>query len=542
MAGIIDQIIKSRGLHGSNLEAFCNPSYEKFKHDPFLLPDMQKAVDRLVKAKKKGELVYIYGDYDIDGLTATTLLLDAFKSFGIKCEAFVPNRFVEGYGLAKSAIDDIKKRGADLIITVDCGSLSHAEIDHSNSLGLDVIVTDHHSVAETMPSAVAVVNPKRIDHEYPFIDLAGVGVAFKLVQAMQQKMAGLAEGHEKWLLDLVALGTVCDVVQLNGENRANVYWGLKVLEKTRRLGIRALANVSGVDGVFSARALGFALGPRLNAAGRLETAQHALDLLTSTDKKVAFEIANRLDALNQDRRAEQDRITVMALEQAGNFEKDPILVLSHPSWSHGVIGIVAAKVLEALNKPTFVLQEIGEQSKGSARSFGDFSAVEAIKHASDWLIKGGGHKLAAGVTLKTSNIDNFRVALNEFYVNNVTSDQKQFLAVQADAVVEDIKQINFELNSFIKSLEPFGHGNPEPVINLPGALIERRREIGKNSQHLKLSVSDKQGNQFDLIGFNLSSKFRSGEGSEANLWFKLLENNWGGNTKLEGQIVDIRQV
>ncbi len=247
MSSLIDKILASRGIPADKMTEFLHPDYNK-RHDPFLLPDMKKAVDRLELALKNDDNITIYGDYDIDGLTATAVLLDAFNSFGFKdVNAFIPNRFVEGYGLTVDAIEAIAKTGANLIITVDCGSLSHKEVARANELGVDVIVTDHHSVSDIHPEAVAVINPKRTDHRYPFIDLAGVGVAFKLVQALQTRLEGLEPGAEKWLLDLVALGTVCDVVTLVDENRTNVYWGLEVLKKTRRPGLRALMAVSRVD-------------------------------------------------------------------------------------------------------------------------------------------------------------------------------------------------------------------------------------------------------------------------------------------------------
>src|SRR5688572_23627765 len=299
MSDLFDDILKSRGLTGGKRDRFLSPSYDA-KHDPFLLPDMQKAVDRLVAARERQEPITIYGDYDIDGLTATTVLLDAFESFGFrKVDAFIPNRFVEGYGLTVDAVERIAASGASLIVTVDCGSLSEKEIIRANELGVDVIVTDHHNVAPVQPPAVAVVNPKRPDHSYPFIDLAGVGVAFKLVQALQTKLDGLPQSHEKWLLDLVALGTVCDVVTLVDENRANVFWGLKVLSQTKRPGLKALMAVAGVDPAkVNARSLGFALGPRMNAAGRLETAQYALDMLTAKDGMEALEKAQKLNEMN----------------------------------------------------------------------------------------------------------------------------------------------------------------------------------------------------------------------------------------------------
>jgi len=435
---IFTQLLIARGLTDpSERAAFLAPNYEQSKHDPFLLPDMAAAVERLKVAKEQGERVVIYGDYDIDGLTATAVLLEAFEAFGIKADAFIPNRFVEGYGLNSAAIRTLAEAKADLIVTVDCGSLSHEEIELARHLHVDVIVTDHHSVGETLPPAVAVINPKRTGHDYPFIDLAGVGVAFKLVQALQTELDGLPVGQEKWLLDLVAFGTVCDVVTLVGENRANVFWGLQVMQKTRRQGLKALMAVSGVTpATLNARALGFGLGPRLNAAGRIETARLGLDLLTTKNPHIAMQLAEKLDLLNRERRAEQDRIFAEALEQAEKFADDPVLVLSDPSWSHGIIGIVAAKILERLKKPTFILQEMGEESKGSARSYGDFSAVEGIRASDDHIIKGGGHKLAAGVTLRTEKIADFRTSLNEFYRLKKLENQLAHLDPAADVVVE----------------------------------------------------------------------------------------------------------
>lgn len=541
MMGVIEQLLASRGLTEPSLrQAFFSPNYEQSKHDPFLLPDMAKAVDRLIKAKQKGELVYIYGDYDIDGLTATTLLLEAFEAFGIKAEAFIPNRFTDGYGLSKAAMRLLAERKARLVVTVDCGSLSHAEIALANQLGMDVIVTDHHTVTDTMPPAVATINPKRTDHKYPFIDLAGVGVAFKLVQALQQKTDGLPLGQEKWLLDLVALGTVCDVVQLLGENRANVFWGLQVMAKTRRPGIKALAHVAGLDlNKVNARSLGFVLGPHLNAAGRIETAQLSLDLLVATDPLKAVEIAYKLRELNLARRADQQNIAKQAMEQAERFADDKVLVLSHPDWSHGIIGIVAAKVQESLYKPTFVLQELGEQSKGSARSFGDFSAVDAIRSADSLIIKGGGHKFAAGVTLKTTNIAAFRKALNDFYSSQNLQNQASYFEPKADVTVGDFGELTDEVVQVVRQLEPYGHGNSEPVFYLQRAVVSRRQHLGKDASHLKLDVTDATGKLWQFIGFGMAEKYKFNVGDEVCMWFRLIENEWRGVRRLEGQIIKI---
>lgn len=539
MSGVIQQLLTARGLNDANArKAFCNPDYIANKYNPFLLPDMANAVQRIVQSHQNNEFVYIYGDYDIDGLTATSILLDAFTSFGIRSEAYIPNRFTDGYGLNKDAIRQIAQRGAQLIVTVDCGSLSHTEVTLANELGIDVVITDHHTVGETMPPAIATVNPKRLDHDYPFKDLAGCGVAFKLVQALQTKLDGLPDGHEKWLLDLVAFGTVCDVVSLVDENRTNVYWGLQVMQKTRRPGLKAILQVAGVaQNNISARSLGFAIGPHLNAAGRLKTAQHSLDLLTESDPMKALEIAYLLHEMNIERRATQDKIFKAACQQAEQFIADPVLVLSNAEWSHGIIGIVAAKILEKYQKPAFVIEELGSEAKGSARSYGDFSAVEAINAAKKWVIKGGGHKLAAGVTLKTEHIPHFRMAVNDYYHSLKLQNQLRYFDATADAFVQDLSELNDELMAFLKTLEPFGHGNAEPVFCAQRVIVEDRRQLGKDGSHLKLRVVDAKGNRWGLIGFGKAQRYAYDVGDTIDVWFNIIENEWRGSVTLEGQLL-----
>jgi single-stranded-DNA-specific exonuclease len=537
------EILAARGLQDEAVRAaFLLPQYSQ-RHDPFLLPDMHRAVDRLVLARKKQEFVTIYGDYDIDGLTATTVLLDAFASFGFeKVNAFVPNRFVEGYGLTVAAIERIAEAGAQLVVTVDCGSLSHKEITRARELGVEVIVTDHHTVGETMPAAVATVNPKRSDHDYPFKDLAGVGVAFKLVQALQTKLEGLPIGQEKWLLDLVALGTVCDVVTLVDENRTNVYWGLEVLKKTRRPGLRGLMAVAGVDQAeVNARSLGFGLGPRMNAAGRLDTARLSLDLLTAIDSQVALAIAQQLDTMNKERRTEQDRIFQEAKLQAETMTDLPVLVVSDPGWSHGIIGIVAAKLLEKYKKPTFVLQEMGEVSKGSARSYGDFSAVEGIRASESHIMKGGGHKLAAGVTLATDKIGEFRESLNAFYQSLQLLEQERYLAPKADITQATFEYINEALIAALQLLEPYGNGNPEPIFCFEGLKVLDVRRMGSDGQHVKLRLADAAGQHMAFLAFNAPDHYFLEPGMQALVWCSLGFNDWRGNRSIEGRLFDVRR-
>jgi single-stranded-DNA-specific exonuclease len=502
---------------------------------------MQAAVDRLAIARDEQQHITIYGDYDIDGLTATTVLLDAFDSFGFtKVDAFIPNRFVEGYGLTIDAVEKIAATGAQLIVTVDCGSLSEKEIVRANELGVDVIVTDHHNVAPVQPPAIAVINPKRPDHAYPFIDLAGVGVAFKLVQALQTRLEGLPVGQEKWLLDLVALGTVCDVVTLVDENRANVYWGLKVLSQTRRAGLKALMAVAAVEPEkVNARSLGFGLGPRMNASGRLETAQHALDMLRAQDSMEALEKAQQLDALNQARRADQDKIFKAAIIQAEQYTNDPVLVVSHPDWNHGIIGIVAAKLLEKYKKPTYVLQEMGEESKGSARSYGDFSAADAIRASDDIIIKGGGHKLAAGVTLPTKNIDAFRQRVNEFYRSKNLFNQAALLLPKEDIVVTNFREVDEKLLKQLEQLEPCGNGNPEPVFKSTNMLVINLRRMGADAQHVKITLQDEHKAKMEFIAFNAPASFFVEPGEYVTIWYQPSVNEWQGRRSVEGRLLHL---
>ena len=580
MSKLFEEILKARGLTRENRDAFLNPDYDA-KHDPFLLPDMRAAVDRLVVAREKQEKITIYGDYDIDGLTASTVLIDAFENFGFKhVDIFIPNRFVEGYGLTVEAVERIAATGANLIVTVDCGSLSEKEIIRANELGVDVIVTDHHNVASVQPPAVAVINPKRLlqdypdaykdfvlvaedgrwrmeDSErsrpnsnsqipiaklYPFLDLAGVGVAFKLVQALQTRLKGLEDGQEKWLLDLVALGTVCDVVTLVDENRTNVYWGLKVMAKARRPGLKALMAVAGIEpSQVNARSLGFGLGPRMNAAGRLETAQYALDMLRAKDNTTALEKAQLLDDMNKARRAEQDKILKEAIVEAEQRINDPVLVVSGKGWNHGIIGIVAAKLLEKYKKPTYVLEEMGEESKGSARSYGDFSAADAIRASDDIITKGGGHKLAAGMTLPTKNIQAFRDRVNKFYADQKLFNQQALLLPKADAVA-NFEDVTEELIEKIAMLEPFGNGNTQPVLTSEKVLIIHLRRMGADAQHVKLEVQGVSGASLQLLAFNAPEHFFVEPGEYVTVWYQPDINEWNGRRTIEGRLLHLEVV
>jgi len=542
---LFEQILTARGLvTRAARQAFLQPDYMAVKHDPFLLPDMKKAVARLKQARQHGEKIVIYGDYDIDGLSATALLLDAFGKFGFEdVDAFIPNRFVEGYGMTMGAVDKVRDMGADLIVTVDTGSLCHTEIAYAASLGIDTVVTDHHNVAETPPPSVAAVNPKFPGHTYPFRDLCGAGVAFKLVQALQTELDGLPDGYEKWLLDLVALGTVCDIVTLADENRANVYWGLEVLKKQQRPGLKALMASAGIEPErVNARHLGFGLGPRMNAAGRLETAQHALDMLVARDGLAALEASEKLEELNVKRRIIQDAIFEEACVQAEQLADDRVLVVSSDGWNHGVIGIVASKLVEKYKKPVFIIGERGEEATGSARSFGDFSAADAVRAADDVIIKGGGHGAAAGVTLETEKIDDFRRRVNEFYDSLQLTNQERYLLPRADVEIDDFSEITEELIENLAKMEPFGNGNPEPVLTIARTSVLSMRRMGADGQHVKLALRDKNGKVLQMLAFNAPEEFFREPGDEVAVWFQPTINEWQGVRTVEGRLLHVSEV
>ncbi len=543
---IISQILTVRGYKTkAQIEAFLNPDYDEHLHDPFLLKDMDKAVARIITALDKNENIVIFGDYDIDGLTATTLLMDYLGKLGAKVSGYIPDRFEEGYGVNVDALKQLKKEGAELIITVDCGSKSIDALEWAHKNKLDVVVTDHHEVGEVLPPCVALVNHKRPDDKYPFKDLAGCGVAFKLVQALQLKLAKntrLTGGSEKWLLDLVAMGTVCDVVSLTGENRVLVKYGLQVLRKTPRLGIRALAAVGGVKiGELDTYHLGYVLGPRLNAAGRMEHAQKGLDLLNTKSKEQAIDLAQYLDSLNDERRAEQDKIFRAAVRQAEEHESEPVLVLAAEDWSHGVVGIVASKLMEKYKKPILLLQIMGDEAKGSARSYGDFNIVAALDYAKDILDKHGGHFFAAGCTLKSKNIISLREKLNKFYEMQELASQSDKFELTADAEVDALENLDDELHKQLQLLSPFGMENNSPLLLVQNITVASIRFVGDEGKHIKLNLTSAQGKSIDGIGFGLGGQHKTlSQNEKVKVWAELQENTYNGNRSLQLIIRKIR--
>lgn len=538
MSNLVEKILINRGYATeAEREAFLSPDYEGL-HDPLMLADMDKAAERILSGIESGEKMAIYGDYDIDGLSATALLIDGLSAMGADVKSYIPDRFEEGYGINTQALKTLKKQGVGLVITVDCGSVSFEPLEWASSAGLDVIVTDHHEPMAKLPSAFAIINPKRQDSHYPFADLAGVGVAFKLIQGLQTVALSketdvgkrLPAGQEKWLLDLVALGTVCDVVSLTDENRILVFYGLQVFRRTRRVGLAQLAHVSGLelDGI-DAHHFGFVLDPRLNAAGRLEHAQKALDLFIATNKNQALTLASYLDELNTERRRQQNEIYEMALLQAREQQNSPVLVLSHPEWSHGIVGIVAAKILERFHKPTIVMQEIDGRAKGSARSLGGFSMVEALRAADDLLDKYGGHHVAAGCQLSSDQISEFRDRLNAYYYEQGYGDLRE--NPKPDLELDDFSVLNESECLELEGLAPFGMGNPRPILYKRNAVLKQVKTVGDGGAHLKAEIGDGR-RKLDAIGFGMGHQL-DGLSQEVDVWFDIEMNHYMGRSNVQ---------
>ncbi len=523
------------------MQRFLKPDYDTHLHDPLSMTDMRACSERILLAAAREEKVVIYGDYDIDGITASAIMIEGLAFHGITATSYIPDRFEEGYGINLTALQTLKGQGVDLVISVDCGITSVEEAQWARENGLDLVITDHHAVPEQLPQAIAVVNPKRPDDTYPFKDLCGAGVAFKVVQALQQLTGVPAAGQEKWLLDLVALGTVCDIVTLVDENRVLVAYGLKVMRRTRRPGLRALAGVGGIDisGITSSH-LGFILGPRMNAAGRLDHAARSLELVMTTDAVRASAIAQELDILNEERRSTQAAVYREADRLAEEYAEDVVLLLAGSGWSHGIVGIVASKLVEKWHKPVLVAQVMGEVTKGSARSLGGFNMVEALRANASLLTKFGGHFFAAGFTLPTENIGALREGLQVYYALS-GADTAAAPELTADAQLEGIASADWDLLEQLELMEPFGAANPEPILALGGLVAQEVRKIGKEANHLKLSLQDADGRNVGAVGFGLCARYPDLKpGQKLTALGRLNKNEWQGRASLQLVISELR--
>lgn len=519
--------------------SFLRPELKSL-HDPFLLKDMDRAVNRLFEAVSKREKIAVYGDYDVDGTTSTALLFLFFREIGVDIECYIPDRKTEGYGLNADAVKRLALRGVKVMVTVDCGSSNYEETALANSLGMDVIISDHHEVPEKVPPAYALLNPKQKDCLFPFKGLAGVGVAFNLLMALRAHLreAGWFKAEPpnlKKYLDLVSIGTIADIVPLVDENRVLVSYGLRELENTARPGLAALKEVSGIKpGKLSSESVAYQLAPRINAAGRLKNAATAFRLLITEDSAEAATLAGILNKENVARQALEEEILNEAVSMLGDGTADRGIVLASAGWHPGVIGIVASRLVERYSKPVVMIALDGETGKGSARGIRSFDMLEGLRACSKHLDRFGGHKAAAGLSLSKDKLEAFR---NDFvrYANEAIGDDDLIPEITLDAEVS-LDEVDKRLVREIEGLAPFGSANREPVLCLTQAHIIRTEVVG--AKHLRFKVKQK-GCARSGIGFNLAG-LHPMEGQGYSLAFSPYLDDWQGSRDLKLRIKDVR--
>lgn len=536
---LLAAVFINRGVNDAGLvKSFLHPDLAKL-NDPFLLKDMDKAVDRVCGALSSGEKIVIYGDYDVDGITSTSVLYDFLLSRGAKVDYYIPDRMDDGYGLSTGALDKVRQMDAELILTVDCGITAVEEAEYIKSLGMQAVIIDHHECKETLPDACAVVNPCRPDCPYPFKELAGVGVALKLVQALCSRL-GAGDAWSKYL-DLAALGTVADVVPLVEENRVIVKDGLRAAEKSENPGMKALIEVSGLSGKpLTTYGAGFALAPRINAAGRIGSAMRAVRLFTVDDGQLAESIARELDAENRYRQETEAEILQQAVEYVETHidrDREKVIVVCGKGWHHGIIGIVASKITERYHRPTILISEENGMGKGSGRSIEGFNLFRALCFCEALLEKFGGHELAAGLSLRTENLEEFRRVINS-YADSVLSPVELLPCIRIDAFIgrDDITLDNI---AELEQMAPFGAGNPGPVFAVEGFRISDIRTVGEG-RHLKLRL-EADAIQFDAIGFNLGELMQRYSRDDClDVAFTLEANTWNNTCKPQLNLRDVR--
>ncbi|MBS4194796.1 single-stranded-DNA-specific exonuclease RecJ [Lederbergia citri] len=496
---LLASLLMNRGITNvDQARSFLFTESENF-HDPYLFEDMEKAVRRIRDAIESKEPILIFGDYDADGVTSTTVMMDILTKMNANVTYYIPNRFTEGYGPNENAFREASKQGIKLIITVDTGISALNEVKLANELGMDVIITDHHEPGNTLPEAFAIIHPKLPHTQYPFSDLAGVGVAFKLAHAINNDLP-------KELLDIVAIGTIADLVPLHGENRLLVKEGLKKLLYSSRLGIQALCKISGTKlSEINEETVGFAIGPRLNAAGRIDHAAPAVELLRTTDMEMAAQLAEEIDFMNKERQQTVTEITneaVAMVERDFPLSENSVIVIGKEGWSAGVIGIVASRLVDRYYRPAIVLSydKMSGLAKGSARSILGFDLYKNLSALSHLLPHFGGHPMAAGMTLNIEDVDSLRQELNEACKNQLSADD--FIPVTEVDAALDIDEVTVDTIGQLDLLAPYGMGNPKPKVMIKSTLATGIRKIGANKTHLKLTL-EKPGNLLDGVGFNI---------------------------------------
>jgi len=541
---IVLQLLYNRGLtEQDKIDEFLNPDYGQDIHDPFLFRDMKKAVERIFKAIENKEKITVHGDYDADGVSATVVLITILKKLGADVNVYIPHRVSEGYGLNKNTVDELGKNGTNLIVTVDCGISSYEEVDYATEKNIEVIITDHHEQPPRIPKAYAIINPHVDKEKYPFHELAGVGVAFKLVQALvtEDKGKRLKAGFEKWLLDIVALGTIADCVPLVGENRTLVKYGLVVLRKTKRVGLRTMIensrfNLASLD----TQSVSFGLAPRINAAGRIDHANTAYELIMTEDEKEAIKISGDLEKTNQARQRITERITNSSIEQIGVVKNQKILFASGEDWQVGVVGLVAGRLSDKYSRPVIVMGIKDDEIVGSGRSIPGFDITKALINSKDVLEKFGGHAAACGFTLKKENYSKFIDSMSALADKEI-GDKELIKSHRIDTEIV-IENINWELVDKLNNFEPFGEGNNTPKFVSYGLEVNDLKKVGNEGKHLRMMV-EKNGCQKKIIAFGFGKTIGNELmiGDTIDIVYEISINEWNGNRELQLKLVDIKK-
>ncbi len=537
---ILRQLLFNRG-YATDAEARAFLKAETtFDTDPFKLKDMEKAVDRICFALDQHEPIAIYGDYDVDGVTATALLVQTLKAFDADVRGYIPNRFDEGYGLNNDALDHLQADGVKLVITVDCGIRSPNEALHARTIGLDLVISDHHHPAEgDLPPAFAVINPKQKGDEYPEKNLAGVGIAYKIAEGLFKRKQPQNGFTLVDLLDLVALGTVSDLAPLVGENRMLVRRGIKQIRETKRQGLFSLANVAElVIGKTTASQIGFTLGPRLNAAGRLESALAAFDLLTTTDFMQAGQLAQQLDVQNRQRQA-LTRVTQEKAEALATAEeREPILLFAvDEEFNPGVVGLAASRLTETYYRPAVVASKGSEETRGSCRSIPEFHITDALDQCADLLVRHGGHAAAAGFTVRNEKLPELATRLKSIAEAQLT-DKDLRQTMTADMEIS-LGQLSVELLKHLAYFEPTGYGNRDALFAAREVKVKSSRTVGAEGKHLKLTLDDGRGTTFDVIGFRMGP-LQTSLPAYVDILFSFETNEYNGRTSLQLNLKDVK--
>ena len=538
---ILRQVLFNRGI-GTEEQARAFVAAKTLSDtNPFQMIGMQTAVDRIRFALEQDEPIAIYGDYDVDGVTATALLVEALRTLGADVRGYIPNRFDEGYGLNKDALDSLKADGVKLVITVDCGIRSPDETLHARTIGLDLIISDHHHPdGENLPPAFAVINPKQHGDPYPDKDLAGVGIAYKIAEALFKSGDLRLETELIGLLDLVALGTVADLAPLVGENRSLVRNGLKQLRETKRQGLFSLAGVAQIKiDKITAGNIGFMLGPRLNASGRLESALASFELLTTTDFMRAGQLAQQLDVQNRQRQTITKTMQQQAEEIA--MQDDPhafLLFAAHEGFNSGVVGLAASRLTEKYYRPSVVAAKGAEETRGSCRSIPEFHITDALDQCKDLLVRHGGHAAAAGFTVKNENLTELVARLKSIAKEKLDGkDLRQTLSADMEVPLADM---NFGILKHIAFLEPTGYGNPDAIFVSRTVKVKAFRAVGSEGRHLKLTLEDGPALKYDAIGFRMGEMAKSLP-PRLDVMYTLEANEYNGRVSLQLNLKDVKE-